>query len=597
MYIIELLAQNDTYRKIDVPRMEKEIQDVLTWRRQSLLTTTAVPTTTQNKGKKWTDDQDAKLLSLLKERKTAIEIGTILGRSEYAIKLRVLRNATIAVEKQPIDVVCSDYNIDAVSLHKYISEQMEEERKKDKKSKFTDVLEKLKYVPSSSSSSSSEVSSPLPIIEEIKPKKKKVVLSAKQQQCLEMMRRGQNLFLTGCAGTGKTLLISTYVKEVQYNKIVAVTATTGTAAILLNGTTFHSYLGIGTGDSPIDILLREIKRKKFIVKRWLDLDVLIIDEISMLSPELFDKLELIARSLRPSRKPFGGIQLILTGDFLQLPNVSQKDMFCFNAESWERCIGDNVMYLDINFRQQEDNVFQGCLAEVRNGVLSEKTLALLKSRENAVLNNEHGIMPTKIYSLNRDVDRENETQNNLLFEKNPDLEYTEYVLDYQVHKKVYSVEEKIRKSCNAQISVELCKGSQVMLLYNMDIESKLVNGSRGIIIGFEDDNPVVKFLDGQVKTIPRKIWEIEEDNEVVITVSQIPLKLAYATTVHKSQGATIDYAEVNMEGIFEYGQAYVALSRVKSLGGLSIKNFDPTVIKSHPKVVEFYSKYLLQNQK
>jgi ATP-dependent DNA helicase PIF1 len=600
MYIIELLAENDSYKKIEVPRMEKEIQDILKYREDCLKSKSVggaavvVAGDNQNKGKKWTLEQDAKLLLLLKERRPVAEIATFFGRSENAIRLRVLRNATIALEKQSMDCVCGDYNIDSVSLQKYINEQVAEEKKKDKKCKFTDVLEKLKYVPSSSSSSSasSGVSSPV-IIEEIKSKKKnKVVLSQKQQQCLGMMRNGKNVFLTGPAGTGKTLLISTFVKETDDEKVVAVTATTGTAAILINGTTLHSYLGIGTGDLPADLLLRKIKAKKGLVDRWLDLDILIIDEISMLSPELFDKLELVARSLR-GNKPFGGIQLILTGDFFQLPNVSQRDSFCFNAESWGRCIGDNVVYLDINFRQGDDNDYQTCLSEVRNGVLSDKSLGLLRSRENVKLTNEFGIEPTKIYSLNRDVDRENEYQNNLFYEKDNDWEYIKYDLDFRVHKKVYSVEEKIRKSCNAPPSLELCKGSQVMLLYNMDFDSKLVNGSRGIITGFKEDNPVVKFLDGQVKTIPRKVWEIEEDNEIVITVSQIPLKLAYATTVHKSQGATIDYAEVNMDGIFEYGQAYVALSRVKSLAGLSIKNFDPSVIKSHPKVVEFYTKYLL----
>jgi ATP-dependent DNA helicase PIF1 len=592
MFIIELLEENPSYKKIPVNRMEKEMDDILGYRLNVLNKTipSCLPVIDANRGKKWVADDDSKLLLMSKQRKSLNEISQLFGRTENAIRLRILRNATIALEKSNIDEVCESYNIKANDLQKYIQNQMQEEKKKDKKTKFEDVIEKLKFVPSSSSSSasSSKTTSPVPDVK----KKKTIVLSQKQQQCLDMMRNGKNIFLTGCAGTGKTLLITTYVKDIQYSKKVAVTATTGTAAILLNGTTLYSYLGIGTGDQPADMLLREIKRKKFILKRWVDLDVLIIDEISMLSPELFDKLEVIARSLR-NNKPFGGIQLILTGDFFQLPNISQKDLFCFNAESWERCIGNNVMYLDINFRQGNDNEFQTCLKEVRHGVLSDNTLRVLKSRENAVLRNDFGILPTKIYSLNRDVDRENEIQNDILFEKNPDLVYVEYVLNYEVHKKVFSVEDKIKKSCNAQFSVELCVGSQVMLLYNMDIESKLVNGSRGVVIRFQDDEPVVKFLDGKIVTIPRKVWEIEENNEVVITVSQIPLKLAYATTVHKSQGATIDYAEVNMEGIFEYGQAYVALSRVKSLAGLSIKNFDPSVIKSHPKVVEFYSKYLL----
>jgi ATP-dependent DNA helicase PIF1 len=246
----------------------------------------------------------------------------------------------------------------------------------------------------------------------------------------------------------------------------------------------------------------------------------------------------------------------------------------------------------VNFRQEGDDDYQLCLSEVRNGILSNKTISILKSRENAVLVNDHGILPTKIYSLNRDVDEENQMQNDLLFEKNPELQFIGFELNKTIHKKVYSPDEKIKKACNAPLTLELCVGSQVMLLYNMDLESKLVNGSRGVVVDFQDDDPVVRFLTGERRVIGRKTWEIEENNELVITVTQIPLKLAYATTVHKSQGATIDYAEINMNGIFEYGQAYVALSRVKSLSGLSIKNFNPDVIKSHPKVIEFYSKYV-----
>jgi ATP-dependent DNA helicase PIF1 len=372
-------------------------------------------------------------------------------------------------------------------------------------------------------------------------------------------------------------------------KNIAITATTGPAAVLLNGTTLFSYLGIGLGNASSDLLIIQIKKNKFFLKRWNDLDVLIIDEISMMSPELFDKLELVARSIRRNPRPFGGIQLILTGDFFQLPNINQKDMFCFDATSWNDCIGSNVICLNINYRQEDDDLFQKCLSEVRYGTLSDETMAILKERENVILTNEFGIIPTKIYSLNLNVDEENETQINKLFEKDNNLQFYNYELDYEVFKKVTMLEEKIRKSCNAPFTLELCKGAQVMLLYNMDIESKLVNGSRGIVIGFENDDPIVKFMSGKVRVIPRKVWEIEENNEIVISVSQIPLKLAYATTVHRSQGATIDYAEVDMEGIFEYGQAYVALSRVKSLAGLSIKKFNPLVIKAHPKVIKFYS--------
>jgi ATP-dependent DNA helicase PIF1 len=218
-------------------------------------------------------------------------------------------------------------------------------------------------------------------------------------------------------------------------------------------------------------------------------------------------------------------------------------------------------------------------------------VTILKSRENKNLSNVYGILPTKIYSLNYNVDAENEKQMDLLFDKNNNLVFYEFEMKYEVLKKgLRNVDDKINKLCNVSYNLQLCVGAQVMLIYNLDMESKLVNGSRGVVVSFVDDIPRVKFLNGEIRTINRKIWEIQENNEVIITVSQIPLKLAYACSVHRSQGMTIDYAEIDLAGIFEYGQAYVALSRVRSLKGLSIKNFDVKCIKAHPRVIEFYNK-------
>ena len=605
MFLIELHPDNTSYKKIEAPRMDDEIHNLFTYRAEALkklgYTTvelnkyvyTKSPTSSlpvSNKGKRWTTEEDNQLISLATSGKSPKEIAMKHGRSEHAINLRILRHASSLLQKQSKDDICQKFNIRLDDLENYTQSQMKEAKTKDPKSTFADVIEKLKYDPSSPSSTSSAE-----ILEEIRPlkrmKKKTIVLSEKQNLCLKMMKEGENLFLTGQAGTGKSMVISTFVRLYQHHKIIAVTATTGTAAVLLNGTTLFSYLGIGLGTASADLLIIQLKKKKMFLKRWMDLDVLIIDEVSMLSPELFDKLELVARSLRHSTKPFGGIQLILTGDFFQLPNINQKDMFCFDAESWKTCIGENVIHLDINFRQEEDDVYQKCLNEVRYGMLGNDTMKILKARENVVLTNEFGITPTKIYSLNKNVDEENEVQLDKL--NDGEIEFKQYELTYKAYKKVNMIEEKIKKECNAPAVLQLCKGAQVMLLYNMDIESKLVNGSRGVVYSFDSNNfPIVKFLSGSTRVIPEKVWEIEENGDVAIEVTQIPLKLAYATTVHRSQGATIDYAEVDMEGIFEYGQAYVALSRVKSLEGLSIKNFKADVIRAHPRVIDFYSKYI-----
>lgn len=604
VFIIELHPDNDSYKKIEAANYEAEIKHLFGYRATFLKTlmkksehpgldgiiSTYVPdvfsnngssSSVSNKGKRWTAEEDKKLMDAVANKNYILkEISTAHGRSENAIRLRILNMAVLFLEKNSLHDACKRFSVTSEEIDTFVKEM----KGKDSKTKFTDILDKLKYQPSSSSSSSEGE------IEEIRPYKKvKLELSVKQEEALRIIRSGGNLFLTGPGGTGKSFVINTFVREIKKSKIVAVTATTGTAAVLLNGTTIFSYLGIGLGTQTADLMIIQLQKKKNYLKRWIDLDVLIIDEISMLSPELFDKLEVVARSIRRDSRPFGGIQLILSGDFFQLPNISQKDLFCFDATSWSSCI-QKVIDLDFNFRQEEDAIFQQCLSELRYGKLQAKTIDALKKRENVELKNEYGILPTKIYSLNVSVDEENEFQINRLNDLHEGLEFYRYEIDIETTKKVDMLEDKIKKVCNAPFVLELCVGAQVMLLYNMDIESKLVNGSRGVIIGFENNNPRVRFLSGMVRTISRKTYEVEDNGKIIVTACQIPLKLAYATTIHKSQGCTIDYAEIDMKGIFEYGQGYTALSRVKSLEGLSIKNFDPSVIKTHPRVIEFYKK-------
>lgn len=431
---------------------------------------------------------------------------------------------------------------------------------------FEETIEKLKYVP---------------------PKlNKEIVLTKKQKEVYKHLKEGKNVFVTGEAGTGKTAIIKKYVNDFRFFRTIAITATTGTASILLNGTTLFSYLGIGLGEETADVLYMKLRKKPYYIKRWKDLDTLIIDEISMLRPELFDKLELLARSIRKINKVFGGIQLFLCGDFFQLPNIGEPDRFCFDANTWYKCV-DYTIYLDENFRQ-DDIVFQNCLSKIRYGIVDDETEKILKERENMALVNSFGILPTKIYSLNINVDMENEKEMDNLFEKNNKLIFYSFELKKTIVKKTSNIDDKIKKSCSACVELQLCVGAQVMLLYNLDIEEKLVNGSRGVIVSFQNDIPIVKFLSGQTRLIDYYTWNIEENGEVIVKIEQIPLKLAYACSVHRSQGLTIDYAEVDLEGIFEYGQAYVALSRVRSLEGLSIKNWNAKCIKSHPRVIEYY---------
>lgn len=414
-------------------------------------------------------------------------------------------------------------------------------------------------------------------------------LSTKQKNAYDLILKGFNVFLTGPGGTGKTEFIKLFCKEFNKFKKIGTTSTTGTSAILINGTTLHSYLGIKLGKDSADSLYLKIINSSFTLKRWVDLEILIIDEISMLDPILFDKLELLARKIRKNEKPFGGIQLILTGDFLQLPCVN-SDKFCFEAKSWNKCI-DEVVYLTQIFRQS-DNIFQTCLNEIRIGELSENTINILNSRKGIKLQNEYGIVPTKLYSLNKDVDNENQKQLNKLLFKNENLEFFEFELDYKLLKPSFKfVEEKIDKLSLISRKLELCIGAQVMLLVNLDLSNNLANGSRGIIIDFdkEDNYPIVKFLSGYEIKIEPYTWIIEENGTKLLNVTQLPLKVSFAISIHKSQGISLDFAEIDLGNIFEYGQAYVALSRIRNLEGLSIKKLDMSKIIAHPKALEFYN--------
>lgn len=414
-----------------------------------------------------------------------------------------------------------------------------------------------------------------------------IKLNEKQNYAYNLMAQGTNIFITGPGGVGKTALIKLFTKVYSKSKIIAVTSTTGTSALLINGTTIHSYLGIGFGTNTVESITNKIKSMPWLRKRWTSLECLIIDEISMMNPDLFDKIEQIARILRKSKAPFGGIQLILSGDFCQLPVVG-NDKFCFEADSWNFCI-QKTIYLTQIIRQN-DTIFQNVLNNIRIGNITDKIKTILNNRLNANLSNDFGILPTKLYSTNIDVDRINNIELDKLAAK--DLTFYEYEMDTHVNAKVTNragVIEKFKKSCNAPEILQLCVGAQVMLLKNLDLTNGLANGSRGIVIGFTQDLPVVKFLNGEERIIDMEIWEVIENDKPVLSAKQIPLKIAYAISIHKSQGCSLDFAEIDLSNIFEYGQAYVALSRVKSLQGLSIIGVDYKNICAHPKALEFYS--------
>jgi len=410
-----------------------------------------------------------------------------------------------------------------------------------------------------------------------------IILNKRQQLVYTLITQGKNVFITGGGGVGKSEVVKSFYNQYKNNKIIAITSTTGASALLIGGTTLHSYLGIGLGTSSVDILSKKIVKRPYLRNRWRDLQILFIDEVSMLSPELFDKINEIAKIVRRIDLPFGGIQIVLSGDFCQLPCVNSCN-FCFESKSWSEF---DFQIVELNEIIRQKNIdFQNCLNEIRMGNVSNNTKKLLETRINKSLTNDLGIEPTKLYPLNYKVESVNNKRLNKLLKSTKEV--FEYDLDIEEKKKNLNT-DKLLKNCNAVQNLKLTKGCQVMLICNLDIDSGLVNGSRGVVSDFVESIPVVTFLNGEKRVIDYHEWEIKENDKKVASIFQIPLKLGYAFSIHKSQGCTLDYVIVDLRNIFEYGMGYVALSRVKNLDGLSIvKSIDWNKINIHPKALQFY---------
>lgn len=371
-------------------------------------------------------------------------------------------------------------------------------------------------------------------------------LTDKQQRAYSLMCDNKNVFITGPGGTGKSSVIKMFYNNYKDTKNIVVTSTTGISALQIGGVTLHSYLGIRLGKESAEYLTKRILSSTFYTSRWRKLQTLIIDEVSMLSPELFDKLEQIARDVRRTRNkrvlngqdadelPFGGIQLILSGDFLQLPVVGSQN-FCFESESWKKCITHEIELTEI--MRQNDSQFQELLNNIRYGNCTSEVKQLLQQRVNIELTNELGIKPTRIYTTNRDVDVINEQELDNLARDN-DVQFYEYELDiviYKFIKDINTLTDKLRKNCIAKDHLQLCVGAQVMLVANLAVDLGLANGSRGVVIGFVGDKnlPVVRFLNGHEQIIDYHQWKYEQNDEKIAGVWQIPLTLAWSNTVHK----------------------------------------------------------------
>jgi ATP-dependent DNA helicase PIF1 len=419
-------------------------------------------------------------------------------------------------------------------------------------------------------------------------------MNAEQQEFIRLAYTGRNVFLTGAGGTGKSYIIQHLVDKYKaINKNYALTSMTGCAALLLGrAKTLHSWAGVGLGRESVAKLIEAINGSTKSKRRWMSTEVLIVDEVSMMDADLFEKLDAIGQAVRKNTRPFGGIQLIFVGDFFQLPPVDKGTAkFIFESELWSK-IGFKVVELTQVIRQK-DPVFHKILNEARLGILSNDSLNILKSRMNLSWRGLE-IKPTILFPKKDIVANVNVHG----LAKLPGPEYT-YKVQTICSKRgddlSFATQRALRNASYDDVVV-LKVGAQVMLLVNRNDGTELVNGSRGVVTGFTPNSlPLVKFHSmAQPIVIEKHTWEIEGES---MSQTQLPLKLAYALTVHKSQGATLDSALIDIgPDIFEYGQAYVALSRVKSLECLYVNSVCAAAFKAHPKVKKFYDELELQDE-
>lgn len=406
---------------------------------------------------------------------------------------------------------------------------------------------------------------------------------------LTLLKNGENVFLTGFAGTGKSYILNK-LKE-YFKKKLTITSTTGIAAVNVKGQTLHSWAGVGLCRNTVYNTVEKIKKRPTQYRQIMNCKILAVDEISMLNIEAFEYINEVLREVRECNDPFGGIQVFFIGDFFQLPPVEKEGEirhYCFDSPVWDKLGLKNVV-LKKNYRQNEEN-FITALAHMRENCLEVEDIELLKTR--CVENEDADIL--HIFSTNEEANRYNFAKFNMIDEP-VKLFYAEDGV-YRGSKLVTEgftesenyILEIFSKNCRAEKEIALKLGARVMLLVNMDFNKGLINGACGVIQGFNQDTISIKFDNGIVSNIPKHKFEYYYNERVVAERMQYPLKLAYGITIHKSQGMTLDRLVVDCARIFERGQSYVAMSRVKTLEGLYLKNFEPEKVLVDNRVAEFY---------
>jgi hypothetical protein len=417
-----------------------------------------------------------------------------------------------------------------------------------------------------------------------------------QAQALNILKTGANVFLTGEPGAGKTHTINSFVNYLRACGVEpAITASTGIAATHIGGTTIHSWSGVGIKTKLDKYDLDKIASSEYISKRVRRTKVLIIDEISMLSANMLDMLDMVCRAVRQSDEAFGGMQIILVGDFFQLPPIVKRDFgkekqtllvpqvgamgtmrnFAYEGSAWER-VRPVVCYLSEQHRQDDDD-FLSVLSGIRANKVEDAHRSHIAARH--IRANKPPENITKLFSHNVNVDMVNNAELAKLKQ-----EVKSFQMSASGNAKVV---ETLKKGCLSPENLELKVGAVVMCTKNNPKE-RFVNGTLGTVIGYEEFSgyPIIRTSNGRNIVIPPMDWTVEENGKIRAQITQIPLRLAWAITVHKSQGMSLDAAVMDLSQVFEFGQGYVALSRVRRLSGLYLLGINEHALKVHPEILE-----------
>lgn len=413
---------------------------------------------------------------------------------------------------------------------------------------------------------------------------------------IELIKAGENLFITGYAGTGKSYILNKLKKKFK----IDVTSTTGLAAVNVQGQTIHSWAGVGICNKPVGEVVEKILTRAKLKKQIQTCEILAIDEISMLDAKTFDYIDTVLKALKESEKPFGGIQVLLFGDFFQLPPVQKDSGFCFDSNAWQE-MDLKTVFLEKIYRQNDEKFIKS-LNNLRLNQLTEDDVRLFYDREVNYDTKDSDIL--HIFSTNKEADNYNSfkfasVQKPLhsfisvdkIHRKKSAIEIDKNNLNEKLTKFDIMTWEMFDKCCKAPQALELKEGCKIMLLKNLNFNKGLINGSCGTVLELGEETILVKFDNEVEEVIPKHVFEAYRDGELVVSREQYPLRLAYGITIHKSQGMTLDKLIVDCNRIFECGQVYVALSRIKSIEGLYLKSFNPRKVVANEQVIEFYERF------